>query len=212
MKSSILVLFIACFMAMQLNAQIEYKNEFKAGYGLGSGTEIAVGIGSAIGTAIGASLGLAIGDVVSVLVNGTPTNVTITAIESDSRLLGTFQLGYNRYLSKRFSVGLQGNYNPFSLGYVIKYSNGTQSTTETKYAFTSLLGRLDYNYIAKPKFQLYSGLMGGGMVDLKHTDEGVIPFGHLVVLGLRFGNQNALNLEGGIGLGPLISAGYSRKF
>ena len=189
------------------------KNELKVGYGVVSGTEIGASIGSVLGTAIGASIGLAVGDVVSVLVSGVPTNVTITKIEQDATFWGTFYVGYNHYVTKRWSIGVQGNYNPIRIGNKVYYSNGTSSSVGAeRYDFLSLYARTDFNYVARPKFQLYSGILAGGMIDLSRTSDGINFAPHVTILGFRFGQKSALNVEFGMGLGPFISAGYSARF
>ncbi len=209
-KLIILVLCIVSNNYLTLSAQ-SLHNEFKIAYGVASGTEIGVALGSAIGASLGASIGIGIGDVVSIIVSGVPTNVTVVEVKTEQTpYFGTALLGYQRYLSKRVSVGTQFNYNPIRQVTKVTYSNGVTSENIYQYHYISLYARLDFNYVVQPKFQLYSAIMAGGMVELSESEWYFAP--HLTVLGFRFGRDNALSAELGIGLGPLIALGYSRKF
>ena len=133
----------------------DYKHEFKLGYGVLSLPEIGLSFGNAIGVSIGSTLGLAVGDYVSIIVNGQRTNVTITRIENKSHLYGTFQVGYNRFVKKRLSLGLQGSYTPIRFKDVVYYSNGSSRTYTSRADYAQMFGRMDFHYILKPRFQMY---------------------------------------------------------
>lgn len=207
-----IVLFSLLFTLSTFSSLQAQDNELKLGYGVLSGTEIAVSIGSSIGVAIGTGLALKVGDVVSIIVNGTPTNVTVTSIEGNTAAIGTFYLGFNRYLSERFSIGTQLNYNPIRIDHTINYSNGDTEMLSTQTSFLSLYGRMDFRYVARPKFQLYSALMLGGIMELDEVSDGPSFALHFTALGARFGEKHAFFAELGVGLGPFISGGYSSRF
>lgn len=213
MKKILLPFLMLCCTIGSTTLFAQSKNEVKLGYGVISGTELMGSFGSALGTFLGTSIGLAVGDVVSIIVNGKPTSVTIKEIEQDSKLWGTFYAGYHRYLTKRWSLGAQVNYNPMRFDHTVFYSNGASSKSIGDRAdFISLYGRADFNYVARPKFQFYSGLMAGGITDIQDVSEGVIFAAHLTALGFRFGQKHAVNAELGIGFGPLLSIGYAYRF
>jgi hypothetical protein len=186
------------------------RNEFKIGYGLLSGAEIGVSLGHGVGTALGAVISLGIGDVVSIIVDGVPTNVTVTRIEDDSKYYGAAILNYNRG-GRRASWGLQASYAPLIFKSIVYYSNGSVSTTEPyRVDLLQTYARFDYRYILRPKFQMYSGLMAGMLFELQGGGAVFAP--HVNLFGFRFGQKSALYAELGIGLSSFISAGYSARF
>jgi hypothetical protein len=210
-------LLVLCIVLLLINASktsaqiadIELsKKEFKVGYGILSIPELAISIGNSLGVAIGSSLGLAVGDIVSTLVNGQPTNVKITKIEGDLIWYGTFQVGYNRFVKKRLSLGLQASYTPMLFKDVVYYSDGSTRTYSSKSAFAQLYGRLDFHYIQKPRFQMYSGLLVGGLSDFTNLTWAA----HLNFLGFRFGKSHAFYTELGFGFSSMITMGYSKRF
>lgn len=209
-KLSVIIVILATLFSNVATAQTELKNEFKVGYGVVSLPEIGASLGNVIGVSLGANLGLAVGDVVSVLVNGTPRNVTVTQIESNNRFYGTFQAGYNRYLNKRLSLGLQANYTSIDFKTTVYYSNGTQNTTTTDVDFAQLFGRLDVHYVQKPKFQMYSGIAAGAIYVLQDNTSGFAA--HVNLLGFRIGKNNAIYGEFGIGYSSTFTVGFSKRF
>lgn len=208
MKNFWIILVATFFFNGALLAQ---TNEFRIGYGIPSGTEIGVSLATSIGSALGANIGIGIGDVVSIIIEGVPTNVTVVDIRQDNQWYGTALIGYQHYLSRRLSLGAQVNYNPMRITNTVHYSNGFSSTSTEQYDFLSLYARLDFRYVARPKFELYSAIMGGAITDLRES--GNINFApHVTVLGFRIGQQHGFFSEFGLGLGPLFSAGYGVKF
>lgn len=188
----------------------DYKREFKLGYGVASVPEFAFAFVNVIGVAIGSTLGLAVGDIVSIIVNGQRTNVTITRIEDKSHLYGTFQVGYNRFVNKRLSLGVQASYTPIRFNNIVYYSNNTTSTSTSRADFAQLFGRLDFHYIQKPRFQMYSGIMAGGLYVVSTQDFAWAA--HANLLGFRFGKSHAFYTELGFGFSSTLTAGYSAKF
>lgn len=187
-----------------------FRNEFKMGYGWLSGAEFAVGFGYGLASVLGTSISIGIGDVVSIIVDGVPTNVTVTRLEDDSKYYGAALLNYNRFAGKRASFGLQASYAPLFFKSIVHYSNGRTSTEESRADIVQVYARFDYRYILKPRFQMYSGVMAGWLLELQYGDSGFAP--HINLLGLRFGQKGALYAELGIGLSSIFSAGYSARF
>jgi hypothetical protein len=211
MKKAFITIFVyTCFHISTSTAQ-EYQRELTAGYGVLSGLEIGVAIGDALGASIEAGLTIAVGDIISILVNGTPTNVTVVSIESSTRNPGNFSIGYNKYLSKRWAFGPQITYTPIISEHTILYSNGTSSSSSSRSDFISPNARLSFAYIVGSKFRLYSAASAGIVIEL--SDKG--DYGtwlHLTGLGFAFGKKNTLNLELGVGVGPFINAMYAIRF
>lgn len=139
---------------------------------------------------------------------------------------GTLHVGYQRLLGKRFSLGLEIQYNRVVI-------NGSTNAVQDYFRRTEFLLpqlRLDYRYIYRPKFQLYSGaavglmfskarkieynVSGGVLADetgsWKFNDDG-IPF-HINLMGFRFGRKTAFFTELGIGFNSLIRVGVASRF
>lgn len=192
-------------------AGINYnRQEVKLGYGILSGTEIGLGFANTVGTAIGSAFALEVGDIASILINGQPTNVTITRIDNKDIYYGTFQINYNRFVKKRLSLGLQASYTPVNFRNVVYYSNGTSRAYNDIFDFAQLYGRLDFHYLLKPRFQMYSGIMAGGIYLFDSGDYWWAA--HVNLLGFRFGRYRAFYTELGLGFSSTLTVGYSAKF
>ena len=187
------------------------RHEFKAGYGLLSGAEVGFSFANAIGTAIGTGLGLVVGEVVSILVNGQSTNVTVTRIDTDDKFYGTVMAGYNYFPIRRISLGVQACYTPIVFKNTVYYSNNTRAVSRSSYNIFQFYGRLDFHYVLRPRFQMYSGIMGGlAYYPQDGGNTGWVP--HLNLLGFRFGKKHALYTELGLGFSSTLSMGYSSRF
>jgi hypothetical protein len=210
------IFIIPILLTLALNsglcqAGINYnRHEVKLGYGILSGTEIGFGFANAIGTSIGSSLGLAVGDIASILINGQRTDVTITRIDHKDIYYGTFQINYNRFVSKRLSLGVQASYTPINFRNVVYYSNGTSRAYNAIFDFAQLYGRLDFHYLLNPRFQMYSGLMAGGIYLFDDGDYWWAA--HVNLLGFRFGKSHAFYTELGLGFSSTLTVGYSARF
>lgn len=79
---------------------------------------------------------------------------------------------------------------------------------------------LDYRWVYKPSFQLYSGLGAGlrfrkgryHVGDELETTDNTFPTFHVNALGLRFGKQVGLFLELGLGYKGVLNGGLSAQF
>lgn len=216
MKS--LIFFALLFCTLSLNAQSgldpdDYrlrKNELYASYSppFVSGTEIGLSLTYAILEGlIDASFG--------------------SVDDEKYHSFGTAHIGYNRHFGKRFSMGLEMQYNRWVV-------DGLTSGGEREYSYrVHVLQpqlRADFRYISKPKFQMYSGaavgLMFGKSRSLDYDASGNVveerispwelngdgvPF-HFNLIGLRFGRKTAFFTEIGIGFNSLLRGGVSTRF
>lgn len=216
MKS--LIFFVLLFCTLTLNAQSgldpdDYrlrKNELYASYSppFISGTEIGLSLTYAILEGlIDASFG--------------------SVDDEKYHSFGTAHIGYNRHFGKRFSMGLEMQYNRWVV-------DGLTSGGEREYSYrVHVLQpqlRADFRYISRPKFQMYSGaavgLMFGKSRSLDYDASGNVveerisswelngdgvPF-HFNLIGLRFGKKTAFFTEIGIGFNSLLRGGVSTRF
>jgi hypothetical protein len=206
----IIILSILLLAAMHLLCAQSNRQEFRAGYGVLSGIEVGLGFADAVGTAIGSSLALAVGETISIIVNGQPANVTVTSIDHKDVYYGTFSGNYNYYLTRRLSLGVQGSYTPIDFKDVVYYSNGQRQSYHNRYNILQLYGRLDFHYIDRPRFQMYSGIMAGGIYIIEDSTSSWA--GHVNLLGFRFGKKHAFYTELGLGFSSTLAAGYSVRF
>jgi len=167
----------------------ESRHEFRAGYGVLSGTEVGIAFGYGLGSAIG-----------SAIFGGSQS--------ADPVLCGTFSANYNYFLNKRLSFGVQGGLTP------IYFPDGAyNSQRNTNYNWLHVLqgyARLDVHYVTRPRFQMYSGIMAGGI--LLTEDDNAYWAGHVNLLGFRFGRKQAFYTELGLGFSSTLAAGYAVRF
>lgn len=147
-------------------------------------------------------------------------------LDEDHNSIGLFNLGYHRFINRRMSYGIELTY-----GHITTTSspgNDQLSRRWTHFVFPNF--RLDFRYISKPKFQMYSGLalglllfetnrtrtysnIGGSYTEEKNSHLfGGISLLHINAVGLRFGGKTAFFTEVGLGLNSLIRAGVTSRF
>jgi hypothetical protein len=135
--------------------------------------------------------------------------------ERQTRGTGAIGLGYNHYLSPRWTLGPFGNY----VGYkrVLTFSNGNVATAKDR--FYTLLLRTDYRWVNRKGFQMYSGLAAGAnYIHSFDTAPGgdelrnLIPAGQVNALGLRFGNSFGVLVELGFGWNGIAAGGLSARW
>lgn len=132
---------------------------------------------------------------------------------------GSINLDYYRAISKNLKVGGALVYEQVSRdSYFDKKFNGK---TETNYI--SVMPQIKFLYIAKPAFELYSGLAAGASLryeEYNSTDQGVksqkesdIFFAFQAnLLGIRVGKKLAGFAELGFGNKGILNAGISYRF
>lgn len=134
--------------------------------------------------------------------------------------IGIFGVGYNRYLSRRWTVGISGNYLQLERKRYQQSDNQYVGMVHSDYYRVWL--KTDFRYINRPRFQMYlGGIVGYGFVKQyaqrpngeigSKSNFDYVPL-HLTALGLRFGRNIGVFLEGGMGSNGLINAGISGKF
>lgn len=205
----ILVLLVCLTASQQAFAQTTpYQNEVYAEYGVLSAPLIGLSFSFALGNALG-----------NAIVNGIVTNLGGTGVTYEERITGTgaIGLGYNRFSKPngRFSFGLNGVFERVTDR--LEFSNGNVGEYRVD-AFT-LMARTDFRWINKPGFKFYSGVAFGGSYykgydvddNTNGDDDASIAF-QVSPIGLRFGKQFGLFLEGGFGWNGLLVGGLSAKF
>jgi len=166
------------------------RNEFYAEYGVLSTQSIIIGVGQVIADAISD------GDEV----------ITST---------GTIGIGYNRYLSPRWTLGAVGNYS----GFRTTHNSGPSLNSHDD--FYTFLVQADVRWINRPGVQLYSGLgLGATFWKFSYDDPRFDSlsfdywFFHFQYspLGIRVGRRIGGFLELGFGGSGMLCGGVSGKF
>lgn len=128
---------------------------------------------------------------------------------------GAIGLGYNSYLSPRWSMGLLANYE----GYTRTYFFSTGTVSRLRDDFITLMFRTDFRWVNAQVLQLYSSVAVGGnyihSYELGNPAKGlenVVPAFQLTPLGLRLGTRVGLFVELGFGWNGLAAAGISGRF
>lgn len=186
-RLSAVVLILVLFTPLCAQAQTP-RNELQVGYGVGSATLLIEGIADLLAS------GLVPGSIRRVDRTGT----------------GPFIVGYNRYVSERFSVGLQGSF-------ITSDATYTTTTGEFKGSnrYLTALLRGDYRWLNRG-VQLYSGLGVGGSYltsDVGEQSDNTLGFAFQVnALGVRVGKRVGAFAEAGFGFNGILTVGVSAKF
>jgi hypothetical protein len=144
------------------------------------------------------------------------TNDLMNRYDQDVSSWGGAYVGYNYFVTPRWSVGWLFNFSSFMV--TNRYSSGYNDTiTINTY---SIMLRTDFRYGNWRYFQMYSGLavgscyLDGAYDDVKGTsrdDEFTVAY-HVTVLGMRFGSRVGIFVELGFGFNGLLTAGASTQF
>jgi hypothetical protein len=130
---------------------------------------------------------------------------------------GNFIIGYTRTITRVIGVGFQASF-------VTVTQNSKSSTGEhwSQYdTYLQALARVQFNYLRKPVFSMYSGVAIGVTVDYRReTSESeattsyqqFFPAAQLTLLGFRVGRSAAFCGEFGVGTLSILSLGFSYKF
>jgi hypothetical protein len=201
MKSITIVLLALVIMLLgnSVNAQEIQpgKNEITLGYGGLTGVEMANSLFS-IWPAIGMSIGK---DSIKDYTNS---------------FYGLADLEYLRILKPWLRVGVSLSINPIST--IIKTKSGRELTWN--YYVFSVMPRIDFIYLRKGIFSMYSGLQGGAALVLWQdkqgsstiTDSGITPAFHVNFFGIRVGKEIGAFMEWGMGFRGVFNVGISGKF
>lgn len=169
---------------------------------------VSLGFGSIQG------LALAFGDALGVALAG---NTEVLS----ARLIGPLAIGYGRYLTPRWTIGLMFN--------VLHYTSTSTSTVgptagsdvrRTQGDIFTLMARTNIRWVNRHHAQLYSGLAFGGVYASLYD---VVPdstrhstltgwAAQIDLLGLRVGHDIGAFVELGFGFNGLVAGGISGKF
>lgn len=194
------------FHQSSAQSNLGLKHEIYGGWGAGSVPQIGITLGSIIGNALG-----------NAIINGIVTELGGTGVTYEEKITGTgaISVGYNYYVSPRWSVGCQGVFERVSDR--LEFSNGNVGTYRSD-VLTGMV-RTDFRWVNKPGFKFYSGAAVGGS-NLRHYEVGdptnenseLMLAWQATPLGLRFGKNIGIYLEAGLGWDGLIKGGISARF
>lgn len=124
-------------------------------------------------------------------------------------------LTYHYSANSRFGFG--GAIGAYSASGDLELAGDTVGTFKERNYIAAV--ELDYHWLMKPNFQMYSGLGFGvryrrGTYTATETDtvSKVLPTFHLNVIGLRFGRKVGFFLEAGVGYKGMLSGGLDAQF
>ncbi|PVD53970.1 hypothetical protein DC498_00815 [Terrimonas sp.] len=179
------VLFFLVFFAKSSFAQSNFiKNEIELAYGIATAPEIPDATG-----------------------NFFDTDHNHTRVDNISGI-GGFSLAYNRYISKRFSLGVTGVYTKATVTYRVP-------SAKFDWAILTALVNAKYNYVHDPLFHMYSGLSVGcsfnNIIGAAEGNNKAIAY-QVRLLGARFGAKFGAFAELGYGYEGILKAGVSLQF
>lgn len=181
-------------------------NEIYGSYGVGSVPQIGISLGFALGNAIG-----------NAIINGIIMKLGGAGVTYEEKITatGAIGLGYNHYVNPRWSIGGVGLFERVDDKLV--FSNGNVGTSRVD--VWMLLARTDFRWVNNHSFQFYSGVAAGGSYihsfdvdDPSDSDNDFMFAFQVSPIGLRFGHNFGVFLEGGLGWTGIVSAGISGKF
>ncbi len=129
----------------------------------------------------------------------------------DAKGFGTAFAGFDYFVGRRLSLGLQLNYAQYDENY--KLSNNTSTTLQTSYLTPMVRSKLAW--VHNPGFSFYSSVAAGAtFLQSKNpgngqTDKSTGLAFHVSPIGLRVGRTVAFFAELGFGFQGLVSAGLS---
>ena len=191
---SVAVLALAALVLTQAGLAQDRRHDFSLGYGVLSGDQLA--------------------DIVTGVLTIVITMGTFA--KDDMTFTGVPFLTYHYSSNSRFGFGAAvGGYSSQGVLLVLGEPVG-------EFKERSVFGavELDYHWVMKPGFQLYSGA-GFGIrhrrgtysdADDTETYNKILPTFHLNALGLRFGRTVGAFLELGVGYKGMLSAGLNAQF
>ncbi|MCX6278046.1 MAG: hypothetical protein NT004_08105 [Bacteroidetes bacterium] len=201
MKSKTILLLMLCFVTLNSSIYAQEtkkgKNEIRLGYGVLTAPEMANSLMS-VWPAIGMTIWK---DTIS---------------DYNCSFYGVLSLEYNRHLKPWISIGLSLSVNPIST--LIRTKSGNELTWN--YYLINVLPRVDFHYVNKGIFSMYSGVQAGATVILwqdrkgstNSNDTGVGFAFHVNAFGMRIGKEFGAFMEWGYGFRGIVNVGISGKF
>jgi len=190
---SILVLALAAGLLSTAGYGQTRRHEITASYGIGSGDQLID----------------AFADILTVVLSFG------TYVKEISDSTGVPFLTYHYSANSRFGFGAAvGGFTTSGWLSIAGEDAGTYKESSTIVA-----GEIDYRWVMKKSFQLYSGVgvgvrlrKGTYVTSGTETDNQVLPTFHLNLIGLRFGGKVGVFFEAGAGYRGLFSGGLSAQF
>jgi len=143
-----------------------------------------------------------------------PTIITMGYIREETEMVTpVLGLNYRYHLNKVVSVGATFNYQQFENKFNLL--DRSLFTTDTRYY--TFMGRVDFTYLRRRIFQMYSGV-GLGISHQNESGEDVESYNktHFAyqanLVGLRLGKEVAGFLELGFGCNGIVAAGIAYQF
>lgn len=193
MKLFILSAALVIMVSLQIRAQSTNElrgTELYAGYGIFTAQDILTGFSSTLAAS---------------LLPGYIDRI-------DAKGFGTAYAGFDYFVGRRVSLGLQLNYAQYDESYTL--SNNTSTTLKTSYLTPMVRTKLAW--VHNPGFSFYTSLAAGAtFIQSKNESSGgqtdkTTGFAfHISPIGIRVGNAVALFAELGFGFQGLVSAGLS---
>jgi hypothetical protein len=184
-----LILLMLPFYTMAQSADDLPRTEVYLGYGILSAQDVLTTFSSALATS---------------LLPGYVERI-------DAKGFGTAFAGFDYFVGRRLSLGLQLNYAQYDENY--KLSNNTSTTLQTSYLTPMVRSKLAW--VHNPGFSFYSSVAAGAtFLQSKNpgngqTDKSTGLAFHVSPIGLRVGRTVAFFAELGFGFQGLVSAGLS---
>ena len=201
MFTRIILFFSLVIVTVNLSAQSQDlnpgKNQIRLGYGVLTAPEMANSLMS-VWPAIGMTI----------------WKDTIT--DYVCSFYGVASLEYLRHLKPWVAVGISLSVNPIST--LITTKHGKELTWN--YYLLNVMPRVDFYYLNKGIFSMYSGVQAGATVifwqdrlgSANMTDSGVTFAYHVNAFGIRIGKEFGAYMEWGFGFRGVVNAGISAKF
>ncbi|MEI7982911.1 MAG: hypothetical protein WCI71_14760 [Bacteroidota bacterium] len=194
-----LLTIVLVFLTISMKAQ-EYKpgkNEVTLGYGAFTGVEMANALFS-----IWPAMGMTIGK--------------DSIKDYNCSFYGVGDVEYLRFVKPWLRVGASLSVNPIST--IITTKSGRELTWN--YYVISVMPRIDFVYLNKGIFSMYSGIQVGASLILwrdrqgsaTFTDSGVSAAFHINAFGIRVGKEIGAYMEWGYGFRGTFNVGISGKF
>lgn len=197
---------IAALLVLLSGKSAAQSHELYANWGTLTGAQL----GFSIGTIFGSAIGVGFANAIIERLGGTG----VTYVQS-LHFTGAIGLGYNRLISPRWSIGLQGVFDGMESR--LQFSNGTRSSSRLH--VYALMLRSDYRWVNRPAFRLYSGAAFGGSYFNSfepgypaNVDPEFNGAFQITALGLRIGKGIGVFAEAGVGFAGTFCGGLSGRF
>lgn len=142
-------------------------------------------------------------------------------ISNDATSIGIFSVGFNRFISEKFKLGLNASYASYTNTQNYKKNGTVVKSIKWTDDFWTFMVRADFHYMKKENITLYSGLAlgasfvnskeGSGAEGLSIPDNTKFAF-QINAFGIRVGKGFAFFAETGFGYLGMLNAGFNIRF